>query len=48
MVVQNLENLEKSENRICDRENLENSWNFTDKAYNDNLYISLLFETMLF
>ena len=34
MVAENLGNLEKSENRICVRENLEKSGNFTERAKN--------------
>ena len=34
--LENLENLEKSGNKICVRENLEKSGNFTEYAKNDN------------
>ena len=42
MVVQSLENLEKSGNRICVRDNLEKLENFTKRAQNNFLYIFII------
>ena len=50
MVVQSLENMEKSGNQICVREKLENlekSGNFTERAQ-QFFYIYSLLETLLF
>ena len=45
MVVQSLENMEKSGNQICVREKLENlekSQSFTERVQNDSLYVLII------
>ena len=42
MVVQSLENLEKSGNKISVRENLEKPGNFTERAQSDFSHTSII------